>query len=232
MMILFPVVPFNVRLIEDPCNRLECKKTLSDQDHSCGLDRLGNNQVTMVWKRIDFTPRIARQDHGFAYQSYRRYRNKEFNMLKILISSCLLGIPVRYDGQSKPVQHPWLRQWHDEGRLIAICPELAGGLPTPRPPAERTHNRIMTEDRTDVTDAFTHGARQTLALCQQQGIQIALLKESSPSCGSTNIYDGEFRGRKIPGMGLTTEWLRRAGMTVFSENQIDELADFLRKLEK
>jgi uncharacterized protein YbbK (DUF523 family) len=153
-------------------------------------------------------------------------------MLKILVSSCLLGHPVRYDAQSKPVEHPLLQQWQAEGRLVGFCPEQASGLPTPRPPAERRGELICTEDGSDMTTAFTKGAHQALVQCQRQDIRVALLKESSPSCGSTTIYDGQFRGHKIPGMGLTAEQLQATGIMVFSENQLEELANFLRQIEK
>lgn len=116
---------------------------------------------------------------------------------KILVSACLLGCPVRYDAQSKPVNHPVLQRWHANGWLVPFCPEQAGGLPTPRPAAElQQDGRVMTGEGKDVTAPFLKGAEQALALCQQQKIKYALLKESSPSCGSTNIYDGHFRGKK------------------------------------
>ncbi len=81
----------------------------------------------------------------------------------------------------------------------------------------------MTSEGKDVTSAFLKGAEQALALCQQQKIKYALLKESSPSCGSHDIYDGQFRGRKIPGEGITAHLLKAHGIRIFSEQQIDEL---------
>jgi len=143
---------------------------------------------------------------------------------KILVSACLLGCPVRYDAQSKPVNHPLLQRWHANGWLVPFCPEQAGGLPTPRPAAElQQDGRVMTGEGKDVTAPFLKGAEQALALCQQQKIRYALLKESSPSCGSNNIYDGHFRGKKIPGEGMTSHLLRTHGIRIFSEQQIDEL---------
>lgn len=146
------------------------------------------------------------------------------NTPKILVSACLLGCPARYDGQSKPVNHPLLQRWHANGWLVPYCPEQAGGLPTPRPAAEiQQDGRVMTGEGKDVTSAFLKGAEQALALCQQQKIKYALLKESSPSCGSHDIYDGQFRGRKIPGEGITAHLLKAHGIRIFSEQQIDEL---------
>jgi uncharacterized protein YbbK (DUF523 family) len=143
---------------------------------------------------------------------------------KILVSACLLGCPVRYDGQSKPVEHTLLQRWHANGWLVPFCPEQAGGLPTPRPAAEiQTDGRVMTAASHDVTTAFVLGAEQALTLCQQQHIQYAILKESSPSCGSTNIYNGQFSGQKISGQGVTTRLLREHDIQVFSEHNLDDL---------
>ena len=91
-------------------------------------------------------------------------------MHKVLVSACLLGQPVRYDGQSKGIVSDWLQALGAEGRALAFCPEVAGGLPTPRPPAERQGERVVTESGLDVTEEFDRGAALALALCQQQGI--------------------------------------------------------------
>ena len=130
-------------------------------------------------------------------------------MTRILISACLLGDPVRYDGKSKKLQHRKLAALVAQGRVVGFCPEVAGGLPVPRPAAEiqgadgaaviAGQARIKTDQQTDVTDYFISGAKQALALCQQHGIRIAVLTESSPSCGSKQIYDGSFTRTGIPG---------------------------------
>ena len=146
---------------------------------------------------------------------------------KILISACLLGAPVRYDGVSQAVTHPLLLRLQREGRLVPFCPEVAGGLPTPRPPAERQGESVVTESGLDVTTEFDRGAALALALCQQQGIRFALLKEGSPSCGSGRIYNGRFEGVSVAGEGKTTALLRRHGIAVFSEDQLAELASAL-----
>ncbi|UNB58657.1 DUF523 domain-containing protein [Aeromonas hydrophila] len=96
--------------------------------------------------------------------------------VRVLVSACLLGQPVRYDGQSKGIVSDWLRELGAEGRVLAFCPEVAGGLPTPRPPAERQGERVVTESGLDVTAEFDHGARLALQLCQAQGIRFALLR--------------------------------------------------------
>lgn len=143
---------------------------------------------------------------------------------KLLISACLLGDPVRYDGKSKPIAElDWLKQLQQAQRLFVICPEVVGGLPTPRPPAERLANKVMTESGIDVTEPFQHGAEKALRVCLQNDIKYALLKANSPSCGNQQIYNGEFQGKLVQGMGLTAELLTSKGIEVFSELQLDLL---------
>ena len=161
-------------------------------------------------------------------------------MEKILISRCLLGHAVRYDGgASGPFDQ--VTMWQAEGRVVAICPEVAGGLPTPRPAAEiaggqgvdvwEGRAQVLTAEGEDFSAAFLDGARQALALVQRHNIRIAVLKEGSPSCGSGYVYDGHFAGRRQPGVGVTAQLLRGAGLYVFSEHQWAEAAAFLAELE-
>ncbi|GAA4504487.1 DUF523 domain-containing protein [Pseudaeromonas paramecii] len=145
-------------------------------------------------------------------------------MKKILVSACLLGQPVRYDGQGKGLTDPRLARWQAQGRLVSVCPELAGGLPVPRAPAERQEARVVTVQGEDVTAAFACGAQAALQLCQAQGIRLALLKEGSPSCGSQQIYDGTFAGQRVAGEGVTAALLRAHGIQVYAETQLAELA--------
>ncbi len=149
-------------------------------------------------------------------------------MQKILISSCLLGEKVRYDGQGKGIAHPQISTWLQEGRLVKICPEVSGGLPTPRARAERRGNQVISEFDDDVSVQFLLGARKALALCKAHNIQYALLKEFSPSCGANHIYDGQFAGNKIVGQGITAEFLTDHGINVFSELEISRLLESLR----
>lgn len=156
-------------------------------------------------------------------------------MEKILISACLLGNPVRFDGGSKTQQHPMLTRWKQERRLVLQCPEVAGGLAVPRPAAEiqsdSAHLIVKTNTGVDVTAAFHKGAQVSLELCQAHQIKVAILKESSPSCGSSNVHDGRFIGHKIAGEGVTTRLLRQHGVQVFSEHQIDTAARAVAMLE-
>jgi uncharacterized protein YbbK (DUF523 family) len=157
---------------------------------------------------------------------------------KILISACLLGYAVRYDGNSKPLVHPAIDRWRDEGRLVTICPELAGGMSVPRPPAEIENGmtgadvlagraRVMEVTGGDVTAAFVAGAHAALEFAQAHGCTHALLIDGSPSCGSGFIYDGAFAGRKHAGTGVTAALFEDAGIRVFSDRQIDALYTLL-----
>lgn len=149
---------------------------------------------------------------------------------KILISRCFLGENVRYNGEVISLNHPLLTLWQQQKRFIATCPEVSGGLPVPREPAEQQENsKIITLSGKDVSEQFKLGAKQALTLCQQHNIRFALLKESSPSCGSTLIYDGSFTNQKIAGQGLTCKLLTEAGIDVFSEHNLEELVSLLDK---
>ena len=138
----------------------------------------------------------------------------------ILVSSCLLGVRCRYD--AKIVEpHPEALRLFEEGCALPLCPERLGGLPCPRNPAEiQPDGRIVTEAGEDVTDAFLEGARKVLAVCRDLGVTKACLKERSPSCGSSQIYDGSFSRTLVPGQGVCTQLLRAQGIEVFSEEEL------------
>lgn len=161
-------------------------------------------------------------------------------MEKLLVSSCLLGEKVRYDG-GECAAHGLIDTWEKQGRIVPVCPEVAGGLCVPRAPAEvengnavavlRGEGSVQRQDGTDVTDAFMDGAERALATCWEHKIKIAILKEGSPSCGSSLVNDGHFSGNKITGQGLTTALLTGHGISVFNETQLDEAARRLKELE-
>jgi len=150
---------------------------------------------------------------------------------KILISQCFLGNKVRYDGTGKLLVHPLISQWQQQKRLVSICPEISGGLPVPRDPAEINplSGQVITEKGINVTPQFTQGADSALTLCLTHNIRFAILKESSPSCGSTFIYDGTFNNKKITGAGITTQRLTQQGIKVFSEDNLAALVLLLDK---
>jgi len=146
------------------------------------------------------------------------------------VSSCLLGARVRYDGRAKPSDSQILARWRAEGRLVPFCPEIAGGLPVPRPAAEIVGDRVLTAEGADVTTFFVRGAELALEAAQAQGVRMAVLKEGSPSCGSGRIADGTFGKRQIPGAGRTTQLLREYGIAVFSEDELEAADAFLRSI--
>jgi uncharacterized protein YbbK (DUF523 family) len=152
-------------------------------------------------------------------------------MHKILMSSCLLGELVRYNGAHCRVLDPRVARWIDEGRVVPVCPEMAGGLGTPRPPAEIVDGRVVTREGRDVTAEFRTGAEVAAATADAHGIRIAILKEASPSCGSSVVYDGTFSRTRIPGAGVTAALLRSRGIAVFSDEQLDAAAEYLATLE-
>ncbi|WP_247254540.1 DUF523 domain-containing protein [Pseudomonas moorei] len=160
-------------------------------------------------------------------------------MQKILVSRCLLGHRVRYDGgASGPFDQ--LQSWLDEGRVVPLCPEVAGGLPTPRAAAEIPGGQggevldgqasVLTTEGEDVSAQFLSGACQALELVRQHGIRIAVLKANSPSCGNLLTYDGTFSGVKVRGEGVTAALLKRHGVQVFSELELAEAAAALENL--
>lgn len=163
-------------------------------------------------------------------------------MHRILVSACLLGQAVRYNATDKRCDDDLLRRWMEEGRIVAVCPEVSGGLPVPRPPAEisggaggaavlRASARVIAVTGQDVTAEFVRGAEQALARAHEHGIRVAVLKEGSPSCGSGYSYDGTFTGTRVPAPGVTTAHLQRAGVRVFSELQLGEADAWLRALD-
>ena len=141
--------------------------------------------------------------------------------MKILISGCLLGLRCRYDGASKP--HSAVEALARQHTLIPICPEQLGGLPTPRPPAERLDERVLTKEGVDVTAQYHRGAEEALRLCWLFGCEAAVLKERSPSCGCGEIYDGTHTGTLTPGDGVTAQLLTAHGISVYGESQIEML---------
>ena len=141
--------------------------------------------------------------------------------MRILVSACLLGLACRYDGASKPREEVLvLKERHE---LIPVCPEQLGGLPTPRVPAERQGERVVTREGGDVTAQYRKGAEEALQLCRLFDCDCAVLKERSPSCGCRGIYDGSFSGNLTEGQGVTAELLIRAGIPVYGESQAGDL---------
>ena len=141
---------------------------------------------------------------------------------KILVSACLLGERCKYSGGSN--ENPDVKEFLKKRGLeaVPVCPEVMGGLPTPRTPAEICGERVLTADGRDVTAAFRCGAEKALCTAREHGCTAAVLKERSPSCGSGTIYDGTFSGKVISGDGMTARLLKAEGIRIFGETQIKE----------
>ncbi|NMM50956.1 DUF523 domain-containing protein [Paenibacillus aquistagni] len=152
----------------------------------------------------------------------------------IVVSSCLAGLEVRYNATHR--LNDKLKQLVDEKKAVTVCPEVLGGLPTPREPAEIVGGdgaavldgraRILDRKGTDVTAAYIEGAEKALDVVRKLDASLVVLKENSPSCGSSMIYNGKFSGVRIAGDGVTSALLKRHGYEVISED------DFMKRLEE
>lgn len=142
-------------------------------------------------------------------------------MEKILISACLIGDKTRYDGKDNYVSS--IEELLNNYELVPFCPEVEGGLKTPRDPSERKKDRVINNKGIDVTKNFVDGAEKALNICKYLGIRKAILKEDSPSCGTHKIYNGRFENKLIIGQGVTAELLKRNNIEVYSEEEIDKL---------
>ncbi len=146
----------------------------------------------------------------------------------IIVSACLAGVICRYDGGHHADEK--VVNLVKAGKAVVVCPEVLGGLPVPRKPAEISGDggaavlngqaKVIDSTGSDVTEAFISGAHRTLALARELGADVAILKEGSPSCGSRQIYDGTFQGNKGPGMGVTAALLMQNGIKVVSEGEL------------
>ena len=142
--------------------------------------------------------------------------------MKILVSACLLGEPCRYDGKSKPSEA--IRALAEQHTLIPICPEVMGGLRTPRSPSEiQPDGRVVNREGADVSENYLRGAEIALKMAREHGCTLAILKEKSPSCGNREVYDGSFSGKLIPGQGICARLLEANGIRVIGESEIGEL---------
>lgn len=163
-------------------------------------------------------------------------------MEKILVSACLVGARVRYDGADNYCDNSTFLKLLSEGRIITICPEAASGCSIPRPPVEiigtnsgagvfNGTSKAMTKAGTDVSEMFISGAKIALDLALQNNIKIAIFKSKSPSCGSSKIYDGHFNKTIIDGDGVTVFLLKQNGIEVYSEKEISMVVERLEILE-
>ncbi|WP_442600624.1 DUF523 domain-containing protein [Paenibacillus sp. KN14-4R] len=151
----------------------------------------------------------------------------------ILVSACLAGLEVRYNGTHS--LDKIIQKMVQENKAITVCPELLGGFSTPREPAEiiggdgedvlNGKAKVVEKSGTDVTEMYINGAYLTLRKAQEVNATVIVLKEYSPSCGSSMIYNGEFKDRKVVGNGVTTALLKRNGLRVVSEENLESLME-------
>lgn len=138
--------------------------------------------------------------------------------MNILVSACLLGINCKYDGGNNLKEE--LKELADLHNLVPFCPEVYGGLATPRIPSERLGEKVVNKEGSDVTENFVRGAMEALRIALLFDCKYAILKGKSPSCGSNKIYDGTFTGTLTDGDGITAELLKKHGITVITENEL------------
>lgn len=136
--------------------------------------------------------------------------------MNILVSACLLGVACRYDGKSKPLEA--VIKLMDKYTLIPFCPEVTGGLPTPRPASEIVGENVININGDNVTHQYHKGAEEALRIAKLYNCKYAILKQGSPSCGSGKIHNGKFDGGYIEGNGITTDLLIKNGIKVYNEN--------------
>ena len=148
-------------------------------------------------------------------------------MKKILVSACLLGEKCRYDGKSKPCGS--VIKLSEKFDLVPICPEVFGGLPTPRIPAEIVDGAVLRKDGVDVTNNYKIGAQKALDIAIQNNIKIAVLKEKSPSCGKDIIHNGKFDGELSRGNGITVNLFLKHGINVYKESEVDKLLNDIER---
>lgn len=145
--------------------------------------------------------------------------------IPVLISACLLGVHCRYDGTGELLEE--LGELKNMLYLIPVCPEVYGGLETPREPAERIGSRVITKSGQDVTKEYEKGAEEILRLSRFFHCRGAILKERSPSCGYGAIYDGSFTGTLVHGNGIAAQRLAENRVAVFGESQVKELKEWI-----
>ena len=152
--------------------------------------------------------------------------------IKVLISACLLGDNVKYSGGNNltPELVTLLEKYNV--KIVKVCPECFAGLPIPRVPSEIREDKVFSKDDRDITEEFLSGAEKTYQIAKRKRVDFAILKERSPSCGNSFIYDGSFSGKVIQGQGLTARKLNEENIIVFYEENLEEIEKYLVELGK
>lgn len=141
--------------------------------------------------------------------------------MKVVVSACLLGVNCKYSGGNN--NSPLVREFLKGKDVIPVCPETASGLPSPRPPVEIRRGRVIRQDGKDVTDLYLLGARRVMEKIRNEKVDLAVLKARSPTCGVHAVYDGTFSHRQVPGSGLFAFLLKKAGIPVIDEEDLEKL---------
>lgn len=139
--------------------------------------------------------------------------------MKIAVSACLVGKNTKYDGTNN--YNKAVMEYLKDKEYILICPEVTGGLPTPRVPSERVNDKVINKENIDVTHNFVIGASKTLEELKEQNIELVIVKSKSPSCGYKQIYDGTFTGTITEGNGVFTELAVKNGLKILTEKDIE-----------
>ncbi|MBW1649196.1 MAG: DUF523 domain-containing protein [Deltaproteobacteria bacterium] len=158
--------------------------------------------------------------------------------INILISACLAGKLTRYDGKANKIDNDFFKKISVKYNIFSFCPEIAGGLGIPRSPCEivkgldtdNIYKRYIIKDKNnnDISDFFIKGALLSLEYAKKRNIKFAILKEGSPSCGVSYIYDGSFSGRKIKGKGVTAYLFEKNGILCFNEKDCEKIESLLQ----
>lgn len=141
-------------------------------------------------------------------------------MQNVLISACLLGVDCKYNGSNNKLDDEIINSLKEKYNLIPVCPEIMGGMSTPRNPVEIKDKKVFDYDGIEYTEEFEKGSVEVLKLAKVFNATIAILKENSPSCGSNYIYDGSFNHQKIQGMGITARKLAEENIKLVSEENV------------
>ena len=139
--------------------------------------------------------------------------------MKIMVSACLLGENCKYSGGNNRDER--VLAFLKGHEVIPVCPEVMGGLPTPRPPAEIVHGEVINREGVSVDDEYRLGAKVALDIAMREKIDLAILQSRSPSCGVKQIYDGTFTGTKIPGHGIFAGQLMAHGFAVLDREEVE-----------
>lgn len=149
---------------------------------------------------------------------------------RVLVSACLLGYPIRHNGSDKKISDELIDRLKDSAEVISACPEMLGGLPCPRLPSEQQSHtgKVIASNGRDISVFFRLGAHETLNICKNYGIRVAVLKSKSPSCGKGFIYDGSFTGQLTQGEGITSRLLSENGIEIFNESEVRQAIEKIR----